>query len=158
VRVGEREAADGLEVGALELGVADVGSGVDEREQRACGGDRRRNETGVDDRGAPGGAGVERVGRRDLQRLRAAVRLGVEEEAAERLGELARAAARDDVGAGADGPGAVAGSDRVGRRAGAGADDPVRGDAAPASPGSTIGGRREAAEAPAVSASSEQRS
>ena len=128
VRALEREAAERREVAAGELGVVDVGGRVDEREQRARGRHRRRDEAGVDDRGAPGGAGVERVGRRDLRDLGGPVGLGVEQQAlgSQRGGELARAAARDDVGAGADAARAVAGGDGVGGGGRAGADDPVR--------------------------------
>ena len=73
--------------------------------------DRRRDQAGVDDRGAPGGAGVERVGRRGLHaagRAGWARRRAAGPRARSARGELARAAARDDVGAGADPAGAVA--------------------------------------------------
>jgi hypothetical protein len=138
MRVLEREAAGARDRAAAELGVADVGGRVDEREHRAGGGDRRRDQPGVDDRGAPRGTGVERVGRRHLGGIGEPVGLGVEEEAAgtQRGGELARAAARDDIGAHPDPPAAVARGDIVGRGPGARADDPRR-----AGRGDTRGGR-----------------
>ena len=119
VRALEREAAERRDVAAGELGVVDVGGRVDQREQRALRRDRRRHEAGIDDRGAPRGGRVERVGRRGLGDLGGAVGLGVEQEAAsaQGAGELARAAARDDVGAGADRAPAVARGDRRGRPA-----------------------------------------
>ena len=79
---------------------------------------------------APGGAGVERVGRR--RPAASGARAGSARRREQELGrapfESSRARPRgDDVGAGAEAPRAVAGGDGVGRRAGRGADDPVRG-------------------------------
>ena len=107
--------------------------------------DRRRDEAGVDDRGAPRGAGVERVGRRDLRptwRAGRARRRGAGPWL-QRRGELARAAAGDDVGAGADAARAVARRRRRRPRGPAWRrrSSPAPEAAAPASPGSTIGGR-----------------
>jgi hypothetical protein len=123
VQVRDRRAGDGGEVRvAGPLGVRRVGRGVDERDQRALRRDRRRVDRGVGDDPAPVvGRPGERVGG-NRGGAREHVRLGVDEPAAERMGERPRARAGDDVAAcrgDADAPGAEAARDR--RRAGVGA-------------------------------------
>ena len=86
MRVGDRELIDRVGVAALPLGMRAVELGVDERDQRAVGVDRRGRQRGVDDPVAPV---VRRhrqrvLGDRPLQRLGQRVGLGVGEQAPER--------------------------------------------------------------------------